>query len=631
MSDDVRLRVARINSGFDTYADLRPVHQAFEAIAGRAPDLIAIEAAGTTISYGELDVRANLLAGRLADAGIGLEDAVGILADRSPDMVVGLLATLKAGASFIPLDPRMPAERVATIARDSELATILTQQDHLTTLTGLTALADQSPPLTVIPTHGGAAQPPKVDVSLDNAAYIYYTSGSTGTPKGVVIEHRCAAGRLEWLARRYQLGPGDRVLHKTPLIFDVAIWEIFGTLSAGATILMADPAAESDVAHIGRLLSAQRTVFGHFVPSMLNAYLQTASDRDYPDLRWIQLSGEAVPTGLLDRFREHFAAEFHSLYGQTETSEVAAWEGRTYDEGTTVPIGRQIGIYRLFVLDEALNLVPPGVPGELCVAGVGGLARGYLGRPGLTAQRFVPNPFAISPGERLYRTGDRAVVDDDGVITYAGRMDEQVKIRGCRVEPGEVAAVLARHPAVRDCAVVARPGEDGDTELVAYVVADVAAGQAGISELAAHAERFLPSYMLPSVYVPLEALPLGPTGKLDRHRLPAPTPAHRAARAGDEEPATLLQARLAELWTGVLGVAQVGTTDSFFRIGGNSLKALQLLSRVNAAFGLEYPVRDFFREPTISQMASNLERRMVEMVTALSNEEAADLLAHLDR
>ncbi|KQZ02912.1 amino acid adenylation domain-containing protein [Streptomyces clavifer] len=617
-ADRLEHAVAAINSGFETYEGLRPVHAAFEEIARSRPELTAVESGSGSVGYGELDRRANLLAHRLIAQGLGPERTAGVLVERSVDLIVALLAVWKTGAAMVPLDPRMPDKRVSFIAGDARLTTIVTQEQFRTRLAG------QQVPLVTVPTEGGADAPADPGVRMENTAYVYYTSGSTGQPKGVVLDHRTAAVRLEWLGRRYGLGAGDRVVHKTPLIFDVAVWEIVGPLSAGATLLLADPDAESDVAHLSELLTTENTVFTHFVPSMLDAYLRHAPAAEYPSLRWVQLSGEAVSARLLEQFAGHFSAECHNLYGQTETSEVAAWEGQAVAGDGSVPLGRQIGVYRLFVLDEALRPVPPGVTGELCVAGVGGLARGYLGRPGTTADRFVPHPHPVTPGERLYRTGDLASFDEDGLLMYRGRADEQTKIRGCRVETGEVEAVLSQGGA--DCAVVARPDEEGAAELVAYVVGD----RSTVETLAAHAQEYLPGYMLPSVYVALDALPLGASGKLDRRGLPAPTADDRAARRTvSEPPLTALEEQIAELWQIVLRIDRPGRDDNFFTVGGNSLKSLQILNRINAAFHIKFTVRDFFAGPTISRMAATVNRLLREMIAAMSEDDAAVLLAEL--
>ena len=486
-ADRIALRAAQINADAEFYPDLQPIHIPFVESATRAPNLVAVETTNSSITYGELHARSTRLASALSRRGIGPEHMVGICLDRSVDLIVALFGTLKAGAAFVPLDPRMPGDRVSAIAADAGLSLILTDRHDQPGLSAPVPIAVVAQEIATADTDRGLPV-----VSLDDAAYIYYTSGSTGAPKGVVIDHRCAAGRLEWLVRRYALAPGARVIGKTPLIFDVAVWEIFGTLASGATLLLADPLAESDVTHIRDLLGRPNTVFTHFVPSMLSAYLDHAPPAPYPDLLWVQTSGETVPGRLLAQFAEYFSVDLHNLYGQTETSEVAAWEGRIHD-GPMVPIGRQIGIYRLFVMDEHLGIVPPGVPGELCVAGVGGLARGYLGRAAETAERFVPHPHPLVPGERLYRTGDLACMDGNGVLSYLGRIDEQVKIRGVRVETGEVEAVLARHPAVRDCAVLARTDDGAAAELVAYVVGEAI----DVADLAAHAERFLTTYLQP--------------------------------------------------------------------------------------------------------------------------------------
>jgi amino acid adenylation domain-containing protein len=593
---DEAAAAAAINADWTRPAGLRPLHAAFEEVARTRPDLVAVESGDSASSYGEVNLQADRLASALRARGVGPEGLVGICLPRGTDMVVAVLATLKAGGAFVPLDPRAPVERRLMIARAAGLTAIVAHGDRVA------EFASTGTPV-VVPGDGeqaGQAQPP---VTLDHLACMYFTSGSTGIPKGVALDHRCVAGRLSWLAFRYRLEPGDRVIHKAPLIFDVAIWEILLPLSAGATVVLADDGAEADVDHISSLLAAPRVRLCHFVPSMLNSFLSFESAGGQTDLDWVQLSGEGVPEALHQRFRKRFDCELHNMYGQTETSEVAAWEGHPDapdDDRVWVPIGRQIGLYRLFLVDEALHLVPPGIPGELCVAGVGGLARGYQDQFALTAQRFVPNPWAVEPGERLYRTGDMAVAGADGTLTYLGRVDGQVKIRGSRVETGEVEAVLLRHPGVRESAVVARQDDNG-VELAAFVSGDI-----DIRALAEHAEDWLPAYMLPAAYVRLDSLPRTPSGKIDRGRLPEPTAADRQVRSDGDEPASALEASLAETWSEVLGVDSVGPTDNFFQLGGNSLRSLRLINKVKASLLVDYSTREFFSGPTVRQMAARL-------------------------
>ncbi|MFI7136091.1 amino acid adenylation domain-containing protein [Nonomuraea sp. NPDC050153] len=596
-SDEEDERAAVINSTFDVYPHLKPIHQPFESAARDHPDRVAIHFGDVAVTYGELDRRANHMAQSLAGAGIGLERVVGICMERSPELIVSVLATLKAGAAFVPLDPSLPVGRIQSIVTGGELAAIMTDEKFNPLLQDTGVMLFQVDDT-------GSVAPPPVEVALNDTAYIYFTSGSTGEPKGVVIDHRCAAGRIESLLQRFPLKEGESVLLKTPLIFDVAIWEIFGPLSVGATIQMALPRGEADADYLAGLLSTRGLVATHFVPSMLSAFLDYARPQSYPDLRCVWVSGEAVSSSLLDRFTQHFSAEFHNLYGQTETSEVAAWTGSKHDSVYGVPIGKQMGVYRLFVLDDALNLVPPGVVGQLGVAGVGGLSTGYQNNSELTAERFVAHPYPLSPDELLYLTGDLAVVDEDGIISFLGRSDTQIKIRGCRVEVGEVEAVLERHPGVRSCAVIALKNDTDEDELIAYFVGD----EVSVKILADHAGQYLPEYMLPSAYVRMESFPLGPSGKLDRRRLRAPTPADRAARAAGTTPSTPMEMALAELWKRVLSLAWVGCEDSFFAVGGNSLKALKMLHRVKSMFGVEISVRTFSGDPTISGLNEILSR-----------------------
>ncbi|MFJ2865141.1 amino acid adenylation domain-containing protein [Kitasatospora sp. NPDC087314] len=585
------------------------LHDGFRTALARDPSAVAVQARTNTVSYAELDARAEAIAAALAATGIGPESLVGVCVERSVASIAALLGVLRAGAGFVPLDAGYPAERLRWIAADSAMAAVIAS----TVPAGLEHVPVIDPAADA--PEGG----PDVGIHPRNTAFVYYTSGSTGRPKGVIIDHGCAASRVEWIARRYELCPGRRVVHKTPLIFDVAIWEIFATLGAGATVLLAEAGTETDVPYLAELLATPDTVLAHFVPSMLDMYLATVDATEYPGLDRVQTSGEAVPAALLRRFATHFDVELDNAYGQTETSEVALWSGRDWPDGGSVPMGRAVNGYRLFVLDEALQPVAPGVVGELYVAGVDGLARGYLGRPDLTAERFLPHPWPVTPGERLYRTGDLAVRDDDGLLHYAGRSDGQAKVRGVRVEPGEIEEVLRGHPAVEQAAVRIRENEPGTKEIVAYLVGPDAA----VPDVAEYATGYLSRYLLPAVYVKLAALPLTPSGKVDRQALPAPTAQDRGARAGISEAASLIESQLAEVWRELLNIEEIGRRQNFFEAGGSSLSALQMLHRVKTRFGVAVTVRQFFSAPTIAGVAEYLEKALIAELAALSDDDAA--------
>jgi amino acid adenylation domain-containing protein/FkbM family methyltransferase len=449
-----------------------PVHLLIERQASITPDRPAVVFRGLSLSYAELDRRANRLAWRLREAGVKTDAIVGVCEERGPDLVVALLAVLKAGGAYLPLEPDLPAERLAFLLEDAAPTVVLARSGSAARLGAVPLIALDGPEPADVPdtaAHGGVAG--------TDLAYVIYTSGSTGRPKGAMNTHAALANRLAWMQRRYQLGPDDAVLHKTPIGFDVSVWELLWPLLAGARLVPAEPGGHKDPDYLADLVAAERITTMHFVPSMLAAFLETADlPRRCASLRRVVCSGEALTVELQNRFGRMLGAELHNLYGPTEAAiDVTAWACVPGDGRARVPIGRPIDNCRVYVLDETGAPAAPGEPGELWLGGVC-VGRGYLNRPELTAQCFREDPFAAEPGARMYRTGDRGRIGPDGVIDYLGRLDDQVKIRGQRVEPGEIEAVLAAHPAVRAAAVVATEapapagGGPGEIRLCAFVV-----------------------------------------------------------------------------------------------------------------------------------------------------------------
>ncbi|WP_433325333.1 non-ribosomal peptide synthase/polyketide synthase [Spirillospora sp. CA-294931] len=558
----------------ETSADVTPatLPGLFEAQVARTPDAVAVVTDDAALSFAELNARANRLARLLVTKGVEPGQVVGVALPRSADLVVALLGVLKAGAAYLPLDEDLPADRRAFILDDAAPALVITDTE---------ASEFSGDDLT------------DVRLSPDDAAYVIYTSGSTGRPKGVVVPHSGIVNRLAGMQTRFGLGVDDRVLQKTPFGFDVSVWEFFWPLSQGATLVMARPDGHRDPVYVAEAIQRQEISTVHFVPSMLEAFLAEPAAADCTSLERVICSGEALPASAVARFFELFEdVELHNLYGPTEASiDVTAWE--CSPEDVSVPIGRPVANTRVFVLDAGLEPVPVGVAGELYLAG-DQLARGYLNRPGLTGERFVACPFG-APGERMYRTGDVVRWRADGNLEYLGRADDQVKLRGFRIELGEIEAVLASQ--VAQVAVVVREDIPGDKRLVAYVVAS---DSSGLLELAA--ER-LPHYMVPSAIVALDALPLNANGKLDRKALPAPDVETGSGRA----PVTLREELLCQIFAEVLGLPTVGVDDDFFALGGHSILAMRLVSRVRPVLGVEVPLRALFEAPTVAGLAARLD------------------------
>ncbi|MEV4140937.1 amino acid adenylation domain-containing protein, partial [Dactylosporangium sp. NPDC049742] len=536
----------------------------FAAQVARTPDAPALVFEGVPVSYAELDDRAARMARLLIERGVGPESVVGVQLHRGVDMVVALLGVLKAGAAYLPIDPDLPAERVALMTADA--AYVVTDE---TDASGLAPAED-------------------VPVLPGNPAYVIYTSGSTGQPKGVVVSHAGIVNRLMWMQSRFGLQPGDRVLHKTPFGFDVSVWELFWPLIQGAVMVIARPGGHRDPAYVADLILDDQVDTVHFVPSMLEAFLATPEASACVGLRRVVCSGEALGAAVRDRFFEVLPGTgLFNLYGPTEASvDVTEFEA-VADGSPVVPIGRPVSNTRVYVLDDRLAPLPVGVAGELYLAGVQ-LARGYANRPGLTADRFVADPF--DDGGRLYRTGDVVRWSTDGNLVYLGRSDDQVKIRGFRIEPGEIEAVLAQHPDVDHVVVLARDGR-----LVAYVVGTVDSG--ALREFAA---TRLPEYMVPAAVVTLDALPVTANGKLDRKALPAPD---FAAAAPGRAPANAREELLCQGFAEILGFPAVGVDDDFFSLGGHSLLAARLMEWLRAR-GVSVSPQVLFDAPSPARLAA---------------------------
>ncbi|ARL19935.1 non-ribosomal peptide synthetase [Burkholderia pseudomallei] len=584
------------------------IHQLFEAQVDRKPEAIALTFDGQRLSYAELNARANRLAHYLQARGVGPDRLVALCAERGIEMVVGLLAILKAGGAYVPLDPSHPPERLRRMLDDTNPVAVLVDD------IGADALASFESHV--------AARSPRVHLSRDIAqwracspanpptpreraarrlAYVIYTSGSSGEPKGVMNEHRGVVNRLWWMQQTYALDERDAVLQKTPFSFDVSVWEFFWPLMSGARLVIAKPEGHKDPAYLSELIDRERVTTLHFVPSMLQAFLEDeGAARGCGSVKRVMCSGEALPPSLVKRFYRCLPdARLHNLYGPTEAAvDVTAWACDAEEGGASVPIGWPIANTRIYVLDGHGQPVPRGVAGELYIGGVQ-VARGYLNRPELTRERFVDDPFVA--GGRLYKTGDLARWRTDGSLEYLGRNDFQVKIRGFRIELGEIEAQLAKVAGVRETVVLARDSGSpaGEKRLVAYYT-----GNADVAALREQATRHLPAYMVPSAYVRLDAWPLTPNGKLDRRALPAPAD-DAYARAEYEAPQGAKEEALAAIWKDLLPVERISRHDNFFELGGHSLLVIGLSEKLRAA-GLHADVRVVYRASTLADLAAHL-------------------------
>ncbi|MGO3244172.1 MAG: amino acid adenylation domain-containing protein [Halomonas sp.] len=584
------------------YSDAAPVHHLIEQQAAATPETTALVFADQSLSYAELNTHANHLAHYLIGQGVRPETRVGIAMERSIEMVVGLLAILKAGGAYVPLDPEYPSERLAFIAEDSGIELLLTQHHLRGSLPVADGLSVVELDRLDIAHH--ASSNPAVVLHGEHLAYVIYTSGSTGRPKGVAIRHDALTNCMIWMQETYQLTDTDAVLHKAPFGFDVSVWEIFWPLSVGARLVIAQPGDHRDPERIIELIQKHGITTLNFVPSMLKAFLAFPDVKTKTRLKHIMCGGEAVPATLQQDVAERLdGANLHDLYGPTETTiHVTHWWCRDQTH-RQIPIGRPISGTRTYVLDGELNLVPQGISGELYLGGVS-LARGYLNRSDLTAERFVADPFA--QGERLYRTGDLVRWREDGQLEYLGRLDHQVKIHGLRIELGEIEAELLAQPEVSEAVVIAQEDPNG-SKLVAYVVSQVGI-ELDTNPLRERLSQQLPDYMVPRAMVALDALPLNANGKVDRKALPAPD---LISGTQYEPPQGEVEDALAAIWSEVLGTERIGRHDNFFEVGGHSLAAIQISARFTQRFGEALPVRLIFEHPTLAKMATRVALQQV--------------------
>jgi len=581
------------------YPKGRCIHQLFEAQAARTPDAVALKFEDRSLSYAELNAKANQLAHYLRARGVGPDVLVGICIERSLEMVIGLLGILKAGGAYVPLDPNYPEERLAFMLADIAPPVVLTQAKFVgERYFGAAQLLSLDGDWERVESY--SAVNPDGGLRPDNLAYCIYTSGSTGQPKGAGVPHQGILNRLQWMQAEYRLDGSDSVLQKTPYSFDVSVWEFFWPLMTGARLVVAAPELHKDSLGLAELIRRERITTLHFVPSMLQAFVETPAVENCTSLTRVICSGEALSADLVARFQQKLPAALHNLYGPTEASvDVSYWACPPACSEAAIPIGKPIANIRLYILDRHLNPVPVGTPGELHIAGIG-LGHGYLRRPGLSAEKFIPDPYGPE-GSRMYKTGDRVRYRADGTIDYLGRIDHQVKLRGFRIELGEIEAQLLAHAAVKEAVVLAREDHPGDKRLVAYLVEDQL-GTLPLDDLKAQLKQALPDYMVPSAFVMLAEMPLSANGKLDRKRLPAPdigdqlATQYVAPRSGSE---TIL----AEIWQDVLGIEKVGVEDDFFELGGHSLLATQLFFLAQKRLATAVTFKAFLVEPTIAAQA----------------------------
>jgi amino acid adenylation domain-containing protein len=597
------------NTTIASYLDDQCIHTMFETQVTHTPDAIAVICGDAYLTYSALNRYANQVAHYLRALGVGPEVLVGLCLERSLAMMVGLLGILKAGAAYVPLDPLYPPERLAFMLEDAQPPVVLTQERllaELPTYGAQVVCLDAHWP--TIAQYSDAN--PVSGATADNGAYLLYTSGSTGRPKGVLGVHRATLNALAWMWQAYPFTAHEVCCQKTSISFGDSIQELLGPLLRGIRTILIPDVVLKDLLHFVQTLAFHRVTRIILVPSLLRTLLDTfdALQEQLPSLQLWFAGGEALSSDLWQHFQERLPhCRLVNLYGASEASDDTTW----YDTSlaprtlTCVPIGRPIANTQVYVLDQHMQLVPIGLPGELYVGGAG-LTRGYLNRPELTAERFIPHPFSHVPGARLYKTGDLVRYRPDSHIEYLGRLDDQVKLRGIRIELGEIEVALAQHPAVRETVVIVNEDIPGEPCLVAYIVPVQEPGPTS-RELRHFLARHLPAAMMPARFVMLKTLPYTPSGKVDRRALPEPGKQRPELGVEFVVPRTPVEEVLAKIWSEVLEVNPVGVLDDFFDLGGHSLLATQVMSRVRTVFEIEIPLRSLFESPSVAGLAERIE------------------------
>jgi len=588
--------------------------------AAATPDAVAVVAGREEITYRELDTRANRLGHHLRARGVGPDVVVGLCLERSIDFVVGALGVLKAGGAYLPLDPTHPTERLHFMLTDARVPVLVTRQ-------GIAERLAEGPWRTVAmdtdraEIAGRPEYPPESGVDADHLSYVIYTSGSTGEPKGVELTHAGLLNLVRWHQDSFVVTPADRATQIASLAFDAAVWELWPYLTAGASVSVPDEETRLSPELLRDWIVTQGITIC-FVPTPLAELVMTLEWPETTALRAMLTGGDRLhnyPPSTLP-----FA--FINNYGPAEST-VVATSGRVFptENPDSLPsIGHPIENIPVYILDADLRSVPVGMEGEMYIGGAG-LARGYRNRPDLTAERFIPSPFDPAGG-RLYRTGDLARFRPDGGIDFIGRSDGQVKVRGNRIELGEIITVLHRHPAVRTSHVAAREHAPGDVRLVAYIV-PTPGYEPTAGELQGFLKIHLPDYMVPATFVRIEALPVTPNGKVDPAALPAPDATNSMREESAAAPRTSIEGLLTEIVAAVLSLEQVGVDDDFFLLGGHSLLGIQLISRIHETFGVELPLLTLFEAPTVAELSTQIERLIMANLEAMSEEEARRLLA----